>query len=51
MQRLGKLCLKAGIAAGNEVNLIGNGSLAAVSAARNINKDIPMKTNIITENN
>jgi hypothetical protein len=50
-QQLGKHCLKAGIAAEAEVNLQGNGSLAHVPAATNINKDIPVTTNRITEDN
>jgi hypothetical protein len=43
-QRIGKHCLKAGIAAEAEVILLGNGSLAPVSAATNINKNIPVTT-------
>jgi hypothetical protein len=43
--------MKAGIAAEAEVNLLGNGSTATVSAETNINKDIPVTTNRITEDN
>jgi hypothetical protein len=34
-----------------EVNLLGNGTQTSVSAATNINKEIPVKTNRITEDN
>jgi hypothetical protein len=51
MQRLGKHCLNAGIATEAEVILLGNVSLAPVSAAANINKDIPVATDRITEDN
>jgi hypothetical protein len=44
-------CLRAGIAAEAEVNLLGNGSLAPVSAATNIDRDTPVTTNSITEDN
>jgi hypothetical protein len=50
-QRLGKHCLKAGIAAEAEVVLLGNGLLARDSAAMNISKGIPVRTNRITEAN
>jgi hypothetical protein len=50
-QRLGKHCLKAGIAGGAEVTSLGNGDLAPFSAETNINKDIPVTTNRITEDN
>jgi hypothetical protein len=43
--------MKARIAAEAEANLLGNGSLLPVSAATNINKDIPMTTNRITQEN
>jgi hypothetical protein len=41
---LGKYRLKAGIATEAEFHLLGNGSLARVPAATNINKDIPFTT-------
>jgi hypothetical protein len=50
-QRLGKHCLKAGIAAEAEVNLLGNGTQTSISAATNINKESPVITNRITEDN
>jgi hypothetical protein len=50
-QRLCKRGLKAGIAAEAEVNLLGNGMQTPVSAARNVNKGIPLTTSRITENN
>jgi hypothetical protein len=50
-QRLGKHWLKAWITSEGEVNLLGNGSLAPVFAATNINKDIAITTNRITEGN
>jgi hypothetical protein len=43
-QRLGKHGIKAGIAAEEEVNLLGNGTQTSVSAATNINKGIPVTT-------
>jgi hypothetical protein len=39
------------MAAGAEVNLLGNGTQTPVSVTTNINKDIPMTTNRITEDN
>jgi hypothetical protein len=50
-QRLGKHCLKAETAAEADVILLGNGSLASVSTATNISKDIPVTTNRKTEDN
>jgi hypothetical protein len=50
-QRLGKHCLKAGIAAEAEVSLLGKGSLEPVSVTTNINKGIPLTINRITEDN
>jgi hypothetical protein len=47
-QRLGKHSLKAGITAEAEVNLLGNGTQTSVSAAKNINKSIPVTINRIT---
>jgi hypothetical protein len=50
-QRLCKHCLESGIAAEAEVILLGKFSLVPVSAATNINKDIPLTTNRIKEDN
>jgi hypothetical protein len=50
-QRLGKHCLKAGIATAAEVNLLGNGTQTPVSTATDINKGIPVTMNRITEDN
>jgi hypothetical protein len=44
MQRLGKHCIRTGIIAEAEVILLGNGWLAPVSAATNVNKGIPVTT-------
>jgi hypothetical protein len=50
-KRLGKHCLKVGIAAEAEVNFLGNGSQTPVSAATDINKGIPMTTNRVIQDN
>jgi hypothetical protein len=41
-QRLGKHCLRAGIAAEAEVNMLGSGTQTTVSPATDINKGIPV---------
>lgn len=51
MEQLGKHGLKSGTAAEAEVNFLDNGTRTPVSAATNINRNIPMKTNRITEAN
>jgi hypothetical protein len=50
-QWLGKHGLKAGTAVEAEVNLLGNGTQISFSAATNINKDTPVKTSRIIEDN
>jgi hypothetical protein len=48
-QRLDNHCLKAGIAAEADVNLLGNGTRTPVSAATEINKGIPVTSDRVTE--
>jgi hypothetical protein len=51
MQRIRKHCLKTGLATEAEVNFLGKDMQTPVSAATNINKDIHVTTNRITEDN